>query len=649
MSETTAPTLWHTPADRDALRQRIAMGEPTACAILERARMHAACSVDEALSDVAEDTNRSTALGADHPFLDACAVAYLITGEAAYATKAHDLIAAFQDDVPKSDLGKSWRAQIVSIVYQCCYDGWTPAQRATVGGYLLALLHGLRTINKGNPYQVGNNWWAVTHGGALLAALALHGQPDPTADAGGAVLDLREEIAWAKGRLRAFAHHFGDAGIYHEGLGYQCYACQTLLPALLALRLYDGYDLCAEFPNLGRMGASLWTTAVKRSSLEDSGPNAESAGSMLSWNDSGQSWGQMGVIPLMVHLTPADQRGALRWLYDQFNGIQGNQRYCDKWAGLYFSLVFYPYDIPAVEPTGVLPLHVTDTRQGMMIHRDRWRDGDDAVLGLYARATHMGGHSQDDAGSIRLQALGHDWAMGGGQARPKAEFQTVPVAVGVDRPKPTGCGMVMLNETTANGAILAVDLRKVLGCHAERYVAVAHAGPGRDGALGADGPPLALAVLDQIDDHRGLPFDWCWTYARDLALAIHEDGQGFTLAHEDGTRLDARFLGSAPASVAGDQTPDSKRTYSGGATVHYPGRPFLRARFDAAEHLGIYVVMAIHRGSEPMGIEPAGEAGALPVRIGSRTWERPFGAAIPEAFRLGRSGGLCKNPDGIPV
>ena len=106
---------------------------------------------------------------------------------------------------------------------------------------------------------MGNNWWAVTHSGALVAALAVHGK----AKQDGNTWDLEEIISRCKGRLKAFCHHFGDAGIYHEGLGYQTYACSYLIPALLALRNVTGEDVFQQFPSLSRMAASLGRSASR--------------------------------------------------------------------------------------------------------------------------------------------------------------------------------------------------------------------------------------------------------------------------------------------------------------------------------------------------------------------------------------------------
>lgn len=153
---------------------------------------------------------------------------------------------------------------------------------------------------------------------------------------------------------------------------------------------------------------------------------------------------------------------------------------------------------------------------------------------------------------------------------------------------------------------------------------------------------MAVAVLDLVEDHRGLVFDWNLTFAADLQASPHADRLGFTLAHVDGTRMDARFLGTPPEEILLLRTPESNRTYSGGEQVTYPGRPYVCARFAARPIAGIFVVMVAHRGEVPC----PESAGGVGVRFGEERWARPFGAAVPEGFVPGEAGILSFDPTG---
>jgi hypothetical protein len=313
-------------------------------------------------------------------------------------------------------------------------------------------------------------------------------------------------------------------------------------------------------------------------------------------------------------------------MYDHLNGIHADRSFAPTWGGWFFALLYYPYDAPATDPNGILPTHLTDTRQGLSIRRNRYRDGADAILGCYARTTHVGGHAHDDAGSVRFMALGHDWIMGGGQARPEGQYQSIVTSADGSRAKPFGLGAVIWDTPTVFG----MDLRKPSIGYAERYVAVDFAGD-----------VTRLALLDVLDDH--LDRDWIWnlTFARGLEWAPFTGG--FRLLADDGANLIAHFLGTQPAEVGLHAAPDSSRTYQNGTTRRYPGRPTLSARFAHAPQLSIYVVLSVQRGDAPAIRLLEG----LDVEIAGRAWRRPFGAAIPAAFRLDTGGTLCRWPAGV--
>jgi len=624
--------LWLDPDLRARLRRHLAEGEPTVIGIAALARAQAAR--DPATVLVRDPRRPSASHGPvqGDRYLAGCAVTALLDADAGAARLALAYFLWWTEPWNPSDLGAAAQALHGAVAWDCCAPLWTAAERTAVADRLASLHHGFREVNPGNPHTVTNNWWGVTHSGALLAALAAHGQPG----ADGAVHDLSEGIAWARGRLDVFAGHFGDAGLYHEGLGYQGYTCSLLLPALLA----DGGPLLSRHPGLTRMGASLYATAALLPTLRDDDMGgADGFGMCLSWNDAGLGWGQDATQALVMALAPSAQRAGLRWLFDRLSGVAGPSGsagpsgFAPGMAGWFFTLFAYPFAIPARAPDGILPRHVRDARQGLVVLRDRYQDGDDAILGVYAKATHVGGHAQQDAGSIRLIALGHQWIVGGGQARSDRAWQSV-CAPPADGARPDGCGALIWDEPTARGGAVGIDLRRVSQGYHERYVAL---------DAGGAGVPVALALLDQIDDHAGRPWEWTLTFLPGYVCELHADGAGFTVRAGDGARLDARFLCARPATLSFRETPASTRTYSSGGTVAYPGRPFIAAAFGPAPRLAVYVAMTVTRGDPPA--LALGEG--VDVRVGSQLWQRPFGEAVPATFQPGRSGGLCQAPAGV--
>lgn len=614
---TARPLLWFTEDDVRRWRELLAEGQPTVTGI------HRAAA--QAAQEMGDDE-------AAIPAINGGALVCLLDDDGAAGKAAAARWLAWVASEAKSDLKLARRALVGAQVASCSWSVLTGAERAALVAALVDLCHRLQHIGKGNPHQVGNNWWAVTHGGLLLAAQAADGQALPD----GTTADLQATIDLARGRLLAFCRHFGDAGIYHEGLGYQGYVLEFLLPTIIACRQRREVDFLQRFPCLRNMPASLVATLALRRAREDSGPG--DYGCMVSWNDAGQGWAGDGVFGGLLAIAPAAQMGALRTIYDRLCGSRSPEPDFGgaSFGGWLATLCGYPFDHPPEDPDTVLPRWASDSRQGLVVIRDRYADGDDAVLGCYARATHIGGHSQDDAGSLRFMALGQDWILGGGQARGRPQWQSLVTRADIDkRGKPTPCGQLIWETVDDQGAVIGMDLRQASQCYHERYIAFR---PDLDGGCG-------LALLDHIDDHQGGAFDWNLTFGHDLIARVDDDGAGIHMRAPDGSVGQWRFSAAVPDEIVIDTTPASQRTYSGGQTVHYPGRPLLRARFAAQPHLSIYAVLVVRRGSLP-AISACGSG--FDLAVDGTPWQRPFGAAIPAAFVPNQSWGLCRRTHGRP-
>ena len=625
------PTLWHSVETVTAIRSHLNAGHPHATALLKRVLMLA----DEPFE--AQFNGEVNAKGLTDPvdehYTVDCAVAYLLTGNQVYAQRARLAAHAVTTPWPKADLSIANRSFFAAIVHQCCAEAWSESDRFNFESLLARLALGINQVRPGNPYQVGNNWWAVTHSGALIAALSVHNQTKED----GSSWDLGDVIERCKQRLITFCHHFGDAGLYHEGLGYQTYACSNLIPALLALRNVTGEDIFKRFPTLLHMAGSLNAISAPRYNItdENSGGVDPCWGTAISWNDAGQGWPGTAMSNALLALTPDDAIGSHVSWYDRLTGHESPDqqfgRYC---GGRFYAAVCYPYTAEGKDPERSLPKHVCDSRQGLWVVRDRYHDKDDAVLGAYARATHVGGHSHNDAGSVRLMALDHDWIIGGGQARGKAEWQSSVTDADEDaRKRSQNRGLIMWDSADKAGAHMAMDLRWNTLCYNERYVGVRWA---------TDESPLSYATLDILEHKVGKNWWWSQVFASELECTLHDSG--FELSAQDGTRMRVQFLGHQPDELTTEKVPESKRTYASGDEVTYPGRPYVRAVFGGSRDLQhIYAVSTISRGNPP----PISSIGkSVGVEIGESTWHNPFGAAIPNDFILTESRNLCQFPSG---
>jgi hypothetical protein len=598
-----SPSLWFSPPAIEAARGRHAAGDKLSLAVMAKARI--ACC----------DT-------ADPNFVGGAAAVALIDQDRLVAERLADHL--ISHPAISQDLGFGHYGMQLAVASACCHALWDEARMALIRSAAAAVVRRLRHApSSHNPHAVQNNWWAITHSGALLAALVAH----PASD-------HHEDIRWALGRLRAFCQHFGDAGLYHEGLGYQMYTLSHLLPALTAADALGLFDLRRDQPWIARLAESLYICTSPRPAMSDSTGPAQGHGMMLSWNDAGLAWGSFNISPLMLAYAEPERQPALAaW----FAGLEGpdvpQSTCCAAWEGWPFALVFNPLADHNDAGPGGLRTHVTDRRQGLAVFRDRWQDGNDAVLGAYARTTQIGGHSQDDGGSVRFMAEGHDWVIGGGQARGEACWQSIVMPTVGDPKRKAGLGAVIWDEETPEGGTFAMDLRKVSQAYHERYVAMHRAEAGR---------PTCLAMLDLIDDHLDRAWTWRATCEPGLQVLADDDGGGFLLIAADGKQAHWRFLGQRPLRLRMERTPDSRRTFSNGVTTDYPGRPVIAADFPPTKHLAIYAVLTVAAS----GASSARLAQGVAVEFSGSVWERPFLAAVPAAYDLLQGGTLSRWADG---
>lgn len=534
------------------------------------------------------------------------------------------------DKIHKSDLGKAATSLTAVLAWEFGRDLWEETERKDFAATIQDIARSFLEISAGNPHSVTNNWWMLSHGGCLLACMAVDGEAGPDGK-----IDLGDLKQWALGRFKAFCGHFGSAGLYHEGSGYITYTLSMLMPVVYAVEKHLDPDFLKEFPQLRR---SIPSILVGCAAFEhkDSGADDPVFGASLQWNDAGRSC--LGINPFIpgMALAPPEWRGALRAVFDRLLGIKGRNAWTCPYRGFGLAVALYPFSTTSADPDGILPRHVLDQRQGLGLWRSAWGGGDESVFGWYARSVHPGGHSQDDAASIRLMALGRTWICGGGQARGKAEWQSIfTQAASGDRPTPAPLAHVSTIDVRDSGGVVGMDTRKCCGAYGERYLSW----------RSDTGHPFCLAMLDLLDEHREPPLDWQWnlSFPRELETTIHEDGMGFTLLDPERGRLTGRFLIDAPSSLESLQMPGSSRTYSGGKTIQYPGDRYIRAAFPACRQGRILVGIVVSK--EEVEIRFADNS----ILLNGKPWKDPFFPAILKSVDLAQSPpNRMRNPAGCP-
>lgn len=589
-------------------------GEPTALAVRDTLRRRAASG-----SETASGRDAPPSAGIDQA-LDRLCFAWLEEDTVLSESARADLCAEL-DAGPPSDLGKAARALAAVQAWDYGYDLWGSGERKAFADRLEAIARSFLDVTPGNPHVVVNNWWMLTHGGCLLAAMGADGEQGQ-----GGPIDLADLKAWALERFKAFCALFGNAGLYHEGSGYIGYTLSMLMPALVAVRRHLDPGILDEFPQLRRSLPGILTGTVAAWNTE-AGQEKPSFGTSLQWNDAGR-----GTLPLnpfipAIHVAPGAWQGALRTLFDRITGIEGGREWESRYSGMGLLVALYPFSIPPADPQSILPRHVWDHRQGLGLWRSEWGDGSESVLGWYARSTHPGGHSQDDAASVRLISLGRTWICGGGQARGRSEWQSVFThAHPEDRPKPAPLAHIFCSRVRDTHGVVGIDTRKSLSAYSERYLAW-------NTRLGL---PLTLALLDLLDDHRDPPLSWQWnlSFPRELAYAVHGDGAGFSLTDPERGTLEGRFLIDKPAELNIREMPGSSRTFANGTTVDYPGDRFVHAAYPDQAMARILVALTIvptDQESPPLAFSENA------IHVGDTAWERPFAPAVLPGVDLRQS------------
>lgn len=589
--------LWFSPATLPSLRRRA-----------RRGWFRDVAAAAEAFADENPPEERDLL----HGWIEASALSHALSGRAERGRRTGEVALAMLRGASRSDLGRAAQAQAGAIAYDLCAHAWTPALRNDVAAELIALATRLAgtDLSSDNPDNPFNNWWGVTHSAAGLAALCVESEHP----------EARPLLALSRDRVRTYLLNYGDRGHYYEGTGYGCYALSHWGPYALAERQRGEFDPLALAPGAAWFGVGLAAMTVPRPQLDDESERPDGRlGRRILWNDDSGGWPGGGVGALAAAFAPESFRPGLRWLLDRLDGPLGDRNALARGRGLLWTLLYTPDDLPAASANAApaLPRFLHDQRTGLVLFRNRYRDADDTVVGLYAKTYHGGGHTHEDMGSWRWQGLGGGWAQGGGQAKPEAVFQCVVRHNG--KPNLGRHGQISYLTPAADGSGGSVSFR--LGPSAGVRMLDRHFLVDFSGASGAD---TLVAVLDQcLDDDEASTWTWSLCFERHLDCTLEAGGRGFTLRDPlGGATCRATLLAPGDATFSLHEGPATERRFSEGTVRQYPGARYLTAtaRGRRAE---FFVVFTQQRGTAPVakGID-AGTAviGDALVRLPRGKW-----------------------------
>ncbi|MBW4518309.1 MAG: hypothetical protein KME16_01065 [Scytolyngbya sp. HA4215-MV1] len=336
------------------------------------------------------------------------ALMYQITNNPWYARVAYALLHAIDTDpdpdgrLPDRGYGLS-RATVgmgFALAYDWAASGWTPPQREEIRGRILASLDAWTTYHHANlsSTDFASNWVAVCRGAELVMLLAI-------GEEGNRASRYHQLKSWLNTHL---TNAYGSSGWTQEGLGYDSYAGQFLLPAVYAAQSIGDTDLDAAFNR-----RSFWRLAMM------SGSFTPRRMFLMSGVDGG-SIGDQGWMSLLFNSVPISQRPYFQYFYDRQMGLQSAlppaRSFDPDHAGTVWALLYYPTRGSAIDPNPVFNHTLGDTQKGAFFFRDRWQDENDVLVSIMADIRHHD-KAWDQAEALQLGLIAYNTRFMGGPGK----------------------------------------------------------------------------------------------------------------------------------------------------------------------------------------------------------------------------------------
>lgn len=382
--------------------------------------------------------------------------------------------------------------------------------------------------------KLGNNWFAVRYGSALLSYLSC--------DEGIATWSNNYNTCLSKIRQyldNNLTKRTDANGWNPEGIAYAQYPGYFLYPATYALKRLRGVDLPVEYP---AMTKALWATYQGVLPIDRYSRTTADGDTRIGWakglrpdmTDDHNAWDPEGTAGLAFAFAPESYKPGLKWMYRRLCGDLGDRTWdCSTGNGLW-SLLFYPDALTEQNPAACWGNTYVDLSYGVFIFRNGYSNENDFVLQTHGNLRqNLGGHAGADGLGLRVYGLGVPWTVGSGRTSdPRGQTTlfnddpndvtssaTAVVPSLVDRfVRANGDGYTIMNMDTTEVGV---------GNQTRRIVT---------DFSGASGAPGLFVISDTSQD--GL---W-WRLNTPSFNTITTNDSGFTIASPDGHRMTATVL-----------------------------------------------------------------------------------------------------------
>ncbi len=429
-----------------------------------------------------------------------------------------------------------------------------------------------------------------------------------------------EALRWAALAAREAEGYFrkglGDFGWNQEGEAYTRHAARLAMPMALCHRNAFGRDI----PGADRLGmmAALATAATVY---------GEDRAMMQSFNVGGGPL-DADLYTRAFAFVPDRLKPAVLWSWNRSLAMAEAGKLRDPHGviahhdGLSKAMRFinYPLDMREQNPADVLPHVVVDKQKGGYVFRNRWKDGDDIVVQVFANSNQAGGSwTSAQGGTFRITGLGHQWVVrgqgygNGGSGRNLPDFCLYQNMVDVKEhfisgspqawttrfapsDRNDGSGTLSLNmdeiyihhRKAQRGRGWRTLGREDLGIRANRAFAVDYSGQ--------SGAPCLVAIGDLLKGTQG---ENTWQLATEAGHKVTIDGRTFTIAAPDGATLVGAVVQPSNAKI---RVQPYQHVHEINYHGHHRRKPFKRQAVlveGADRDQQFLIILTLQRGKAP--------------------------------------------------